>query len=151
MDKYLTEILGDDGSSVDSQAMADIHALTQGQTPPVPEAPSKEYLATFEKFMQSEGFKSITDVTIKQNIVAFAQAVMDKAKAGIGEPGTVQSEQNPAAPAPAEQAGVVPGETPAAPAAPEGQPVTQPAPTAAPVDNTGQNFLQRIISRVRGK
>jgi hypothetical protein len=151
MDKYLTEILGDDGSSVDSQAMADIHALTQGQTPPVPEAPSKEYLATFEKFMQSEGFKSITDVTIKQNIVAFAQAVMDKAKAGIGEPGTVQSEQNPAAPAPAEQAGVVPGETPAAPAAPEGQPATQPAPTAAPVDNTGQNFLQRIISRVRGK
>lgn len=115
MDKYLTEILGDDGSMIDSQAMADIHLLTQGQIPPVPESPSKEYLATFEKFMQSDGFKQIDDVKIKQNILEFAKAIMEKAKIGIGEPGEPQSEQTPAAPTPAEQEGTVPVAEPVPP------------------------------------
>lgn len=85
MDKYLSEILGDDGSVVDSQAMGDIQALLSGQTPPVPDAPSKEYIATIDKFMSSPGFQQIQDPTIKQNVIEFAKQVMAKAQTGIGE------------------------------------------------------------------
>jgi hypothetical protein len=149
MDKYLTEVLGDDGTGVDNQAVADIHLLTQGQTPTVPEAPSKGYIATIDRFMQSDGFKSISDVQIKQNVINFAKAVMDKAKGGIGESGQPQSPQNPAAPSPAEQAGTVP-----APGTP-GQPAPQPPVIESSANlNTapsGQNFLQRVISKIRGK
>ena len=85
MDKYLAEILGDDGSQVDSQAVGDIQALMQGQVPPIPDAPSKEYIATIEQFLKSPGFQSIQDPQIKQNIVEFAKQVMAKAQTGIGE------------------------------------------------------------------
>ena len=85
MDKYLAEILGDDGSEVDSQAMGDLQALMAGQQPPVPDAPSKEYIATIEQFMKSPGFQSLQDPAVKQAIVEFAKAVMAKAQAGIGE------------------------------------------------------------------
>jgi len=150
MDKYLTEVLGDDGSMVDQQAMADIHALVNGQVPPVPEEPSKKYIATFEKFLGSAGFQQIKDVQIKQNVITFAKMVNDKAKGGIGEPGSVQSEQNPAAPTPAESEGTVPTEGEPAPVAP--QPGgSAPAPQEAPPANNGQNFIQRIISKVRGQ
>lgn len=87
MDKYLAEILGDDGDGVDSQAMGDIQALMNGQQPPVPDAPSKEYIATFDKFMQSEGFKSLQEPAVKQAIVEFAKQVMAKAQQGMGEGG----------------------------------------------------------------
>lgn len=146
MDKYLTEVLADDGSMVDSQAMADIHVLMQGQVPPVPEEPSKKYIATLDRFLSSAGFQQIADVQIKQNVIAFAKAVNDKAKGGIGEPGSIQSEQNPAAPTPAEQEGTVPT---------EGQPPVAPAPgeePAAPAPaNNGQNFFQSLISKMKGQ
>jgi len=87
MDKYLSEILGDEGSEVDSQAMGDIQALLSGQTPPVPDAPSKEYIATIDKFMSSPGFQQIQDPGIKQAVVEFAKQVMNKAQQGIGEAG----------------------------------------------------------------
>ena len=86
MDKYLAEILGDEGSGgVDSQAMGDLQVLMSGQTPPVPDAPSKEYIATIEKFMSSPGFQQLQDPNIKQAIVEFAKAVMAKAQQGMGE------------------------------------------------------------------
>lgn len=149
MDRYLTEDLADDGSMVDSQAMADIHVLLQGQVPPVPEEPSKKYIATLDRFLNSAGFQSLQDVQIKQNIIAFAKAVNDKAKGGIGEMGTPQSEQNPAAPLPAEEEGIVPEEG-AQPAATPPQPGEEPAPAPEPAQG-GQNFLQRLISKVRGQ
>lgn len=153
MDKYLSEILADDGSMVDQQAMADIQALVNGQTPPVPEEPSKKYVATLDRFLNSQGFQGIQDVQVKQNVINFAKMVNDKAKGGIGEPGQPQSEQNPGAPTPAEQEQTVPtGEQPpAAPPAPTEPPAPPAPPAPAPQPPTGQNFLQRIISRVRGK
>jgi len=150
MDKYLTEVLADDGSMVDPQAVADIQLLLKGQVPPVPEAPSKQYLATFERFLNSNAFNAVQDVTIKQNIVAFAKAINDKAKGGIGEPSTPISPQAPEAPTPAEAEGTVPqpGEAtaPAAPAPAEGA-----QPSVAQTPTNGQNFVQRVVSRLRGQ
>jgi len=139
MDKYMNEILADDGSMVDSQAMADIHALVQGQVPPTPEEPSKKYIATIDQFLQSNGFAQIQDLNIKQNIINFAKTIMDKAKGGIGEMGGVQSEQVPTAPTPAESEGTVPAEGEAPPV-----PSEEPKPS-------GQNFFQGLISKLRGE
>lgn len=152
MDKYMTEILGDDGTGIDPKAVADIQSLASGQTPPVPENPSQQYIATFDKFMQSDGFKQIADQQIKNNVVSFAKTIMEKAKGGIGEPGQVQSEQNPVAPNPAEQAGTVP--TPGQPVPAGGAPANQqPAivSTSALTPTSGQNILQRVIARITGK
>lgn len=137
MDQYLSEDLADDGSMVDSQAVADVQALLQGQTPPVPENPSKKYIATIDRFLKSNGFQSNQDVQIKQNIINFAKMVSDKAKGGIGEPGSVQSEQSPVAPTPTDQEVVNPGE-----------PV--PPPTEE-TGSSGQSVMQKILSMVRGK
>lgn len=141
MDKYLTEILADDGSMIDPQATADIQVLLDGRTPPVPESPSKRYLATLEMFLNSNGFKTIQDPAIVQLVVEFAKAVNDKAKGGIGEPGETISPQAPAAETASEIEETVPTEEApiAAPAEPEGE------------AGGGQNFLQRIVSTVRGK
>ena len=93
MNKYLTEFLGDEDEGVDNSALADIQALLGGQQPPIPESVSKKYLATFEEFMQSGGFKQIQDPAIKQNIVAFAEQLSAKAKSNIGETSQSTEEQ----------------------------------------------------------
>jgi hypothetical protein len=149
MDKYLSEILADDGSMVDQQAMADIQALLNGQTPPVPEEPSKKYIATLERFLNSQGFQGVQDVQIKQNIIQFAKMVNDKAKGGIGEAGETQSEQNPATETPAETEETVPTpgepETPVAP----GEAAPAPAPEPGQQSAAGQGFVQNLLSRFR--
>ena len=145
MDKYVSEDLADDGSDIDPNAMADLHLLTKGQTPPVPEEPSKRYIATIERFLQGGGFESIQDPQIKQNIIDFAKAVNEKAKEGLGEVGEPQSEQTLEAPLPAEQAGTVPVEG--------GQVPPQDVPPSPPegTQGGGQNLFQRLVSRVRGQ
>jgi len=146
MDKYLTEVLADDGSMVDSQAIGDIQALMQGQIPPVPEEPSKRYILTLTRFLESDGFKSVQDVQIKQNIIDFAKAVNDKARGGLGEVAP-QSEQSPETPTPAEEAGVVPAETSVEGAETPLPPTTLEGEAQAP----RQNFIQGLLSRIRGK
>lgn len=134
MDKYLTEILGGGEEGVDPTALADIQALLAGQVPEPPESPSKEYLATLEKFITSNGFKSIADPQVKQLVLDFVVKVKENAKAGIGEEEGGLPE---AAPEAAGQTAVTVGEAP--PAEPEG---------------VAGNFLQRgvqgLMSRLRG-
>ena len=84
MDRYMTDVLGEGPNGVDQQAAADIQMLTQGQTPEIPADVSKEYLATFDSFMRSDGFKQL-EPGIKKLFVDFVLAVSQKAKADMGE------------------------------------------------------------------
>lgn len=159
MDKYLTEILGDspDGG-IDNNAIADIHALTSGMSPTPPDEPSKDYLYTIDKYINSGGFANIKDETIKNNITAFAQQVTTNARIGLGEP----AQQASGAPV---DPNAMPQDPNAAPpqAAPEGAPAVPPQEPASPGPSTpasGQppatgNILQKgmsaIMSRLRGK
>lgn len=118
MDKYVSEVLGDDGSLIDPQAISDMQNLMGGSVPPLPENPSKLYLSTMQNVLESATFEQIPDIAIKQQMIQFAKAVNDKAKTGIGEMGEPVSEQTPAAPTPAEEEGAVPVEGQIPPTAP---------------------------------
>ena len=123
MDKYMGEFLSEGEGDIDSKALADIQALMNGQQPPVPDSPSKEYLFTLEKFLTSQGFQSIVDSAVKQRIVEFVKAVKDKAKTAIGE-----------APESSETSPVTEVETP-----------TTPITTETPAEGQTGNVLQRSI------
>jgi hypothetical protein len=135
MDKYLAEILEDNGEGGDAQAMADVQALVNGQDPQVPDAPSKEYLATLQQFIQSQGFVGIQDPATKQRIIEFARMVNENAKKGIGEGEGKQTPETPQAPAETGQEEVIPEGT------------TPPAGGEQP----RQNLIQRVLSKIRGQ
>lgn len=148
MDKYLA-LLDDDGSVVDNQAIADIHILTTGQVPPLPEEPSKKYLSTIEKYLSSGGFQQIQDPAIKQNIVDFAKAVNDRAKLGMGEMPATQPAPEVIPPATEVPATEVPPTDENGATLPPGQSVETPPP-GKPMTENSQNILQKVISFVRG-
>lgn len=143
MDKYLTETLGEGGDGMDSQALADIQALMSGQTPPVPNDISKEYLAVFDQFLKSQGFQQIQDPNIKKNIVEFVKQINEKAKSGLGEGSTDTASQ--------EQAGAnadVNAQTAVAPAA-----GNEPPATGGSIQPTGQggNILSRGVQALMSR
>ena len=134
MDRYLTEVLGDDGTLVDPNALGDIQIMLDGTMPPIPDSPSKRYIDTLNNFMNSNGFKQ-QDPQIQQLVISFASGVNDKAKTGLGEPGNPISEQNPATPTESESEGTVPG--------------TEAPAEGAPQPGDGQGLVGKIISRVK--
>lgn len=144
MDKYLSEILGEDGSTVDNQAIADINILGTGQMPQVPDEPSKKYLSTFERYLQSNGFQAITDPNIKNNIIQFAKQVSDKAKLGAG----IKTDTTPTPPV--ETTPPIEGEQPPEGELPAGQSNAVPEP-GKPMSENSQNILQKVVSFIRGK
>lgn len=103
MDKYLAMIEGDEGG-LNAQAMADLQILMQGRQPPIPEDVSKEYLATFEQFISSQGFK-VLEPQIKENIIVFVETITGKVKGDLGEQ-PEETEQIEQGGTPPEQAGV---------------------------------------------
>jgi len=135
MDKYLAEFLegGDEGG--DANAIADIQKLMEGETPEVPDEPSKEYLSTLQDFIEGDGMKQVQDEQIKQNIIEFVRAVMNKAKTGIGE--TVEEPEEKEAPEPP-----VPPSLALLP--------LEKINTPPPPDKVG-NFLQRSVQSIRSK
>lgn len=131
-EKYKAEYLdggGDDGGG-DANAIADLQALMAGETPEVPDNPSKEYLSTLQQFLEGGGLSSVEDPQIKQNIIEFVQAVNDKAKSGIGEQEEAPEEE--------EGAGAEPGEE------------LPPAPEPEPEGVVG-NFLEKGVQLEREK
>jgi hypothetical protein len=140
MDRYMNEILDAPDTGMDAKAIGDIHNLLAGNTPDVPEAPTKEYLATFEKFLTGGGFKQITDEAKKQSILDFVKQVQANAQKGIGE----EAPEVAGTPTAAPEGELLATETPAIPAE---------APAAAPTGVAG-NFLQRgvqgLMSRLQG-
>ena len=129
MDKYLPLIEGDEGG-VDNQAMADIQILLKGEVPEIPDDISKEYIATFEQFMESPAFKKLPP-EIQENVMQFVESVMQKAQGDLGE-------------SPEEGEQIEQGGTPL-----EGQvPVEQPAQDIQQPQENG-NIIQRGISAVR--
>ena len=95
--------------------------------PPVPDDVSKAYLATFDQFLRSDGFKQL-EPNIKTMIMDFLIAASNRAKQAMGEePGEGQQlEQG--------------GEPEANPEVPSGQPEEQ-----------GGNIFSRGISKIREK
>ena len=152
MDKYLSDILSADESGQDQEAIADIQTIIQTkQMPNVPPQPEQSYILTLQNFIQGEGFKTLQP-DVQQILIQFAEAVLNASKGAMGDA--------PAAPAPTEEA---PGEEPVQPGGGEGEvPVDE---TATPTPGTptptppgqdvgqpqGSSFIQRLMSRIRGK
>jgi len=134
MDRYLDEVLGESSEGADQKALADIQALISGEPVQVPDDVSKSYLATFDTFIRSEGFKTL-DPEAKSRIVNFVIAASNKAKEAMGEE-TGEQRQLETGGEPEANVGGVPGEVPA-----EGGQESAPQ----------GNILQRGISAVRGK
>jgi len=130
MDRYLTEILGEGSEGADQKALADIEALVQGNPVEVPDDVSKEYLATFDSFIRSDGFKQL-EPDAKNRIVEFVIAASNRAKEAMGEE-------------PEEQKQIETGGEPEANI--PGVPVE-----GSPAPEEGGNMLQRGVAAVRGK
>lgn len=139
MDRYLEEVLDTGSDGVDPNALADIHSIMQGQQPTPPEQPDKEYLATMQMFLESEGFKRLEDPATKQELVAFAQTVNDIAKTAIGEGEAAPVPGGEEVPSASDQGAAAPVETPGAPSEAS-------APPAAPAG--GGNLFQKFFSGV---
>lgn len=114
-DKYISEILGvnpDAQGTGDPKALQDIQMLTAGKDVPVDPNVTKEYLATFQQFIQSPQFQQLPP-EIKQAIVQHAQQALGAAKQAMGmqdqRPGMPQQAQQPQQPGqqnPQQQVGV---------------------------------------------
>jgi hypothetical protein len=152
-------LLGEDGSETDSKAMADMMAIIGGQRPDVPEAPTKKYLFTLERFLNSNRFKEL-DEQMKSTITEFIQMVSVNAKEGIGdkqEPsqgvpqevsqeGTPQ-EMPPEMGMPQEPSPTVPGQIPDI-SAMENAPIEQGPEQVPPVMPIKGNVLKRSIDSI---
>jgi len=136
MDRYLTEILGDGPGGTDQAALADLEALVAGNPVQVPDDVSKEYLATFDTFIRSNGFK-VLEPDAKGRIVEFVISASNKAKAAMGEEPEEQQQ--------IEQGGEPEANVAEGPVPPEGSVAggtEQPA---------GGNIVQKGVSAVRDK
>lgn len=71
------------------QALLDIQQLQQGQRPQTPQNPTPEYLDTFNQFLQSQEFLSLSP-EIQQLIQEFVQEVLSKAQGQAENPAASQ-------------------------------------------------------------
>lgn len=133
MDKYLPLIEGDEGG-LDQNAIADIQLLLNGQQPEVPDDVSKEYIATFEQFIESPRFSEL-EPDIQENVMRFVEAIRQKAQADLGE-------------TPEEGQQIATGGTP-----PEGEglPVEQPPEAVSPPGEAPEagNILSKGVQALR--
>jgi hypothetical protein len=97
---------------------------------------------TFEEYLTGGGFKLVTDEALKAEILAFVNQVKNNAQKGMGEQETEGMGTPPAAPEGEETAVTEP------PPEPAGSISSTTSSAAQPV---GRNFLQRIVSTIRGK
>lgn len=129
MDKYLPMIEGED-TGMDKQAMADIQLLLSGQQPQVPDDVTKEYVATFEQFMQSPQFKELPP-EIQQLVTSYVEQLLAKAKGDMGE--------EPEEAKQITEGGTMPEEE---------QPIEEPAEDVQPQPENG-NIISRGVNALR--
>lgn len=86
-DKYVTEILGytpGDQGTQDPKALQDIQAISQGQqVQPSQQAVTKEYMATYQAFIQSPQFKQLSP-EIQQAHIMHIKQVLGMGKQAMG-------------------------------------------------------------------
>lgn len=116
--QYMEQYLGDSNTTgSDPRAVADLKTLLSGQPVQPPEDVSKDYLSTFNNFMNTPEFQKLQP-ELQQAIIEFVKMAMAKAKQGLGIEGT-QEAQTP--------------EPTADASAPEGQVPMEGQPQAAPM------------------
>jgi hypothetical protein len=103
-DKYVTEILGytpGDQGTQDPQALQDIAAISKGDPVQMPQEATKEYMATFQGFIQSPQFKQLSP-EIQQMLIEHIKQVLAMGKQSMGitgeKPGTPQQPNMPMQP-----------------------------------------------------
>lgn len=89
-DKYVTEILGytpGDQGTQDPQALQDIQAISKGEpVQPSQQSVTKEYMATYQAFIQSPQFKQLPP-EIQQMHIAHIKQVLGMGKQAMGAQG----------------------------------------------------------------
>lgn len=107
MDRYVKEVLEvDDQAAQDEQALADIKLVSEGQQPTPPEEVTKEYLATYQNFINSPEFKELPP-EVQTAHLQYMRTLVDIAKQSLKmapEGAPSGSEAQPTEMAPTEEA-----------------------------------------------
>jgi hypothetical protein len=100
-DQYMTEILqySPDQQAQDPKALQDIQMISHGQQAQVDPNVTKQYLATYQAFVQSPQFQKLPP-EIQQLHVAHLKAVLQAGKSAMG-----MGEEKPGVPAPQDNSG----------------------------------------------
>lgn len=137
MDRYMAEILGDDGEGgADIQAIGDLQMIMNGQVPVVNDSPGQNYVATIDQFLNSPAFKSLTP-DVQGRVTEFAKKTVSSSKKALGEP----AEQLPV------EEQIAPEEAPElAPENPVEEPVVEEAPVEQPpLEPQRQSLVGRVM------